>query len=395
MDQSVAEETQAQIAVERHPPGGWPAVASVAMVSFALVFSEFLPIGLLPDISGDLGVSIGTAGAVVVAPAITAAVAAPLVTIACGRLDRRRVLIALAITIGSSNLLAAIAPNFAVMASARILLGIGVGGFWAMGSGLGVRLVASHAVPRASSLITAGVSAATVTSLPLGSLIGQLAGWRTAFVGAAVLSLLALGALVVLLPPLPSANPIHIRTLISSVRRPAMRFAMLGTGLVFFAHFVAYTYITPYLENEAHFAPSDVTLVLLGYGLAGLVGNFAAGAAIGRSLRKTYITAALLLAAAVLSLNFVAGSPPAVIAFVALWGLAFGALPLAIQIWTMRSVPDAPEAGLALLVSANQTSTAVGSFVGGLLVDNLGLSIAFGVTAELALIGAFIPHREQ
>lgn len=390
----VAKEVRVRIPLEKHSPGGWLAVISVALVSFSLVFSEFVPIGLLPSISGGLGVSIGTAGTVVAVPAITAALAAPLATIACGRLDRRWVLIALAVMIGTSNLLAATAPNFAVMASARILLGIGVGGFWAMGSGLGLRLVAPHAVPRASSLITAGVSAATVTSLPLGSLIGQLAGWRTAFVGAAVLSLVALSALVVLLPPLPSATAIRVRTLVSSVRRPAMRFAMLGTGLIFFAHFVAYTYITPYLKEEAHFGSSSLTSVLLGYGLAGLVGNFVAGAVIGRSLRGLYMAAAVLLAVAVVALIFVSEYSPAVVASVALWGLAYGALPLAIQIWTMRAVPDAPEAGLALLVSANQTATAIGSFIGGLVVDHLGISVGFALTAGLALIGAFIPHRE-
>jgi len=100
------------------------------------------------------------------------------------------------------------------------------------------------------------------------------------------------------------------------------------------------------------------------------------------------MAAAVLLAVAVVALIFVSESSPAVVASVALWGLAYGALPLAIQIWTMRAVPDAPEAGLALLVSANQTSTAIGSFIGGLVVDHLGISVGFALTAGLALIGA-------
>ncbi|MER5409332.1 MFS transporter [Streptomyces sp. NPDC002769] len=370
------------------PLSDWPAVVSVALVSFVLVLSEFLPIGLLPVIGSSLHVSVGTVGLVVVVPGLMAAVTAPLLTIASGRLDRRWVLIALALFIAASNVLAALAPNMAVMAAARILLGVGVGGFWAMGAGVAARLVPAEAVHRATSLITAGISAGTVVSLPLGALVGHVAGWRTAFMVAAGAALLALAALALRLPSLPPTGAIRMATLTSSLRSPAARIALLATALIFFGHFAAYTYITPYLEEQAHFGSSAVTLVLLGYGVAGLAGNFAAGAVIGRSLRTVYVTAAVLVAAAVGLLNTLTGMAPAVVVLVMIWGAAFGAVPLALQTWILRATPEAPESGMALLVSACQIALAAGSLIGGMVVDGYGTSAGFALGGVLALLSA-------
>ncbi|MFF4901781.1 MFS transporter [Streptomyces sp. NPDC001068] len=370
------------------PQGNWPAVASVALMSFVLVLSEFLPIGLLPVIGSSLHVSVGTVGLVVVVPGLTAAVTAPLLTIASGKLDRRRVLIALAVSFTASNVVAALAPDMPVMAVARILLGVAVGGFWAMGAGVAARLVPAQAVHRATALITAGISAGTVVSLPLGALIGHLAGWRTAFFIAAGAALLALAALAWRLPSLPPTGAIRMATLTSSLRNRGARLALLATALIFLGHFAAYTYITPYLEDRAHFGSSAVTLTLLGYGVAGLAGNFAAGAIIGRSLRTVYSIAAVLVAASVILLNTLTGAAPAVIVLVVLWGAAFGAVPLALQTWILQASPDAPESGLALLVSVLQISLAAGSLVGGLIVDGYGVSTGFAFGGILALLSA-------
>lgn len=389
------ESIQAQGEGERPPQGGWPAVVSVALVSFVLVLSEFLPIGLLPVISSSLGVSIGTVGLVVVVPGLMAAVTAPLVTMASGRLDRRRVLIALALFIAASNALAAVAPSMAVMVAARVLLGVGVGGFWAMGAGVAARLVPAQAVHRATSLITAGISAGTVVSLPLGSLVGDLAGWRTAFFVAAGGALLALAALVVKLPALPPTGAIRLATLTSALRNPAARIALVATVLIFFGHFAAYTYVTPYLEGQAHFGSSAVTVVLLAYGLAGLAGNFAAGALVGRRLRAVYVTAAVLVAVAAALLNTAADAAPAVVALVVVWGVAFGAVPLALQTWILRATPEAPESGMALLVSACQIALAAGSFIGGMVVDGYGTWAGFAVGATLALLSAATQIRSR
>lgn len=368
------------------PRGNWPAVASVALMCFVLVVTEFLPIGLLPVIASSLHVSIGTVGLVVVAPGLTAAVTAPLLTIASGRLDRRLVLVTLALLITASNVLAACAPGMGVMALARVLLGVGVGGFWTMGAGVAARLVPTRAVHRATALITAGISAGTVVSLPLGALVGHIAGWRTAFIVAAGASLLALAALLLKLPALPAVGALRPAALMATLRKPRPRIALLGTALIFLGHFAAYTYLTPYLEEQAHLGSSAVTTVLLAYGVAGLAGNFAAGAIIGRSLRAVYVPATVAVAVAALLLNPLAGATPAVVALILAWGVAFGAVPLSLQTWILRATPEAPESGMALLVGVSQSALAAGSFTGGLIVDGYGIEAGFSFGAALSLL---------
>ncbi|AEY86310.1 major facilitator superfamily permease [Streptomyces hygroscopicus subsp. jinggangensis 5008] len=288
-------------------------------MSFVLVLSEFLPVGLLPAIGDSLHVNTGTAGLLLVVPGLAAAVAAPLLTVASGRLDRRHVLLTLAALITVSNALAALAPNMTVMIAARLLLGLGVGGFWAMGAGVGSRLVAPADADRAASFITAGISAGTVVSLPLGALIGHLAGWRTAFDVAAVAALLTL-----VFP--------------TDTMRPASLDNVLRT-------------------------PS-----------AALTG--------------------LILATAVLLLT-VTTSTPFVIALVLLWGAAFGGVPPIGQARVTRLFPQAPEAALALLVTASQTFLAVGSFTGGVLPDPHGTSTAFTFGALVVLLSALVPVRTR
>ncbi|MFF5408480.1 MFS transporter [Streptomyces misionensis] len=364
----------------------------MASVSFVLVLSEFLPIALLPAISDSLHVATGTAGLLVVVPGLTAAVAAPLLTMASGRLDRRHVLLALAALITLSDALAALASDMAVMIAARLLLGLGVGGFWAMGAGVGGRLVPAADTGRATSLITAGISAGTVISLPLGAFIGHLAGWRTAFVSAAVASLLSLVFLSAVLPALKTTEAVSLGTLGKALRRPPVIFALLATAVVFLGHFTAYTYITPYLQQYAHFGPGGVTAVLLGYGLAGLAGNFLAGLVSGKSLRVVTTVTALLLSAAVLLLT-VLTTTAGVVLLVLLWGAAFGAVPLIAQVRVIRAFPETPDASLALLVTASQTFLAVGSLVGGLLTDQHGATAAFTFGALVVLLSVLLPLR--
>ena len=153
---------------------GWLAVVSLALGSFALVLSEFLPIGLLPALAADFGVGVGTAGLLVVSTGLAAAVSAPVLTVLTSRTDRRTVLLWLTGLVVAANAVGALTQDFAVLLGARLLLGVSAGGFWAIGAGLAVRLVPGGSVVRATSLITAGISVATVLSLPLGSLVSSL-----------------------------------------------------------------------------------------------------------------------------------------------------------------------------------------------------------------------------
>ncbi|MEU3979180.1 MFS transporter [Streptomyces sp. NPDC026672] len=374
----------------RTPRRRWAAVVSVAFCSFSLVLSEFLPIGLLTDIADGLDVSPGTAGLLVVMPGLAATVAAPAATLLAGRVDRRKVLVLLAALIAVSDLLGGLSPNLAVMLVARVLLGIGVGGFWVFGTSVAPRLVDAGGATRATATITSGIALATVTSLPLGAALGSVASWRVAFWVGAGLALLALAAQLVLLPPLPSATASTARTLLGIMRTGRSRTVLIASVATFVAQFGAYTYLEPYLKDHARFGASAVTLVLLGFGLAGLVGNFGFTRFVDRDPKRTVVAFLALTAAAVAVLPWAEGHAAAAVTVVVLWGLFWGALPIGLQIYMARTAGAAAESGQAMFVATIQISLAAGSALGGAAVDAVGLGTTFLLAAAIALTGAAV-----
>lgn len=369
---------------------GWFGVASVAVGSFGTVLSEFLPIGLLPSISADLGVRISTAGLMVVVTGLAAAVAAPVVTVATSRLDRRVVLIGLSAVLVLADVVAAIAGVFPVLLVARVLLGVALGGFWAIGAGIAPRLVAAKDTIRATSLITAGISIATVVSLPLGALVAAFSTWRLAFVIGAALGVVALVLQLVALPAIPSQQRIRATALTSLFGVPRARVGLVVAAFLFAAQFAAYTYISPFLQDVAKLSPDVVSVALLVFGVSGIVGNFVASATLDRSVLGTLVAGGLALAAAVALLPLVAHLSLAVFALLVVWGLVWGGLPLGLQTWMAGATPEGAEAGLAMFVTTIQVALAVGSTLGGVAVSVSGLAADFGFAAVVALLGSAV-----
>ncbi|MBT1632522.1 MFS transporter [Curtobacterium flaccumfaciens] len=369
---------------------GWLSVTSVALGSFVLVLSEFLPIGLLPAIADDLDVGIGTAGLMVVATGVVGAVAAPVVTVLTSRLDRRVVLVSLTVLLVVADGLAAIAPSFWVLLIARMLLGVGIGGFWAIGAGIAGRLVRPELTIRATSLITAGVSVATVVSLPLGALVSSLASWRLGFVIGGALGVVALVLQLAMLPRIPAQQRVRFATLGSLLRVPRARVGLIAAAFVFAAQFAAYTYIAPYLQQLVGVGPDTVTIALLVFGVAGIVGNFAAGFTLDRSVLGTIGASKFVLAAAVVLLPLLAHSVVGVFVLLVVWGLVWGALPLGMQTWMSTASPAGSETGLALFVTTIQLAIAAGSVLGGAAVSSFGLAADFWLAGGVAIVGAVV-----
>src|SRR5579859_4749170 len=371
-------------AVERN---AWAAVVSIALGSFALVFSEVIPVGLLVDISGHLRVSIGTGGLMVVVPAVTAAVAAPVLTLCSARLERRRVLVGLSALVLVSDVIAGVAPGIGVMLTARAVLGIGVGGFWVFGAGAAISLVSEQVRGTAMAVVSSGIFVATVASLPAASLIGTLTTWRAAFAVAAVFAAVAVAAQLAAVPRLGPGGRVRPRSLLTVVTLPVSRIGLVAASAIFFANFAAYTYIGPLLHARAGLGAGAITLVLLGFGLAGAAGNFTAGVTVRGHLRATLMGSGMLIAGSTLLLAAVTGARPLTIALVAVWGLGFGAVPVAAQSWMARAMPGNVEGGLALFVSVLQGSLAAGSWVGGVIYDANGPGAALALAAVVAAAG--------
>jgi predicted MFS family arabinose efflux permease len=368
-----------------HPstPAHWPAVVSLALGVFGLVTAEFLPVSLLTPMAADLGVSAGAAGQTVTATALIGALAAPTVPLVTRSLDRKHVMLGLTVLLVLSNLLAATASSMATLLTARVLLGIALGGFWSMSAALAMRLVPEPLFARAMSFILTGVSVATVCAAPLGAWMGELWGWRSAFMAAGAVSLLTLTVQLATLPALPPLSRPNLRVLGQLLTRPPVRVALLAVLLVISGHFAGFTYVRPLMEDITRLSVPAISAVLLAYGIGGFFGNFAGGWVAGRSERQAIVLGGALIALLAATL-LVGGRSPVVTAIaVPLWGFAFGAFPVGFQTWIVRAAPDQAEGAGGLLVAAFQIAIASGAVGGGLLVDRMGAlgGPAFAVVA--------------
>ncbi|MBH5334964.1 MFS transporter [Streptomyces pactum] len=373
----------------RPPLAGWPAVFSVMLGIFAIVTTEILPIGLLTSIGSDFTVSDGMAGLMMTMPGFLAAVAAPLVTTATARFDRRPVLCVLMLLLALANFLAAAASDYWLVLISRIMVGITIGGFWSIGAGLAERLVEPASVGRATAVIFSAVPLGSVLGVPAGTLLGDLAGWRTAFTVMGVLTVGVLVMLFVFLPPLPPARATGLRVLGGMLRGAATRVALLLTFLIVLAHFGTYTYVTPFLEQVTHAGGGLITAFLLLYGAAGILGNFLGGAWVARHPRGVLGLAAGLIAAATLLLPVLGRWEAGAVVLLVVWGIAYGAVPVASQTWFARSAPHAPEAASVLFTASFQATISLGALAGGVALDRTSPSTVMllgGCTAVLTVL---------
>ncbi|MGW4946882.1 MFS transporter [Actinoplanes sp. NPDC004185] len=354
-------------AVSRSPLRGWFAVVCVALGIFVIVTAEILPIGLLTSIGSTFGVSNGIAGLTMTLPGLLAAVSAPTVTVAVGRLDRRMVLCALMLLLAAANFVAATATSYPVLVASRGLVGIVIGGFWSIGAGLAARLVRPERVGVATAVIFSAVPLGSVFGVPAGTLIAQVGGWRTAFVVLGALTVLILGALVAVLPALPPAQPVSLAALTQVARHRTGRTALVLTVLVVTAHFGTYTYVTPFLKQAT--GVDSVTPFLLVYGIAGVMGNFIAGTTVRHRLQVTLIVSAVVLAAATALLPVFGTAAAAAMLLLIVWGLAYGAVPVCSQTWFAAGAAGATEAASVLFTASFQATIALGALLGGVVVD--------------------------
>lgn len=367
----------------------WAAVFSMSLGVFGLVGAEFLPASLLTPLAADLRVSEGLAGQAVTATAGVALITSLLITVLTRKIDRRQVLLGFSILLIISNLIAAMAPNLTVLLFARVLLGMALGGFWTLSAATTMRLVPEEYVPRALSIMFAGVSAATVFAAPVGSYLGDLLGWRAVFIAASGLGVLAFAIQFFTLPSLPPRGHSRLGTLIELLTRPVVSLAMLSILLVFTGHFGFFTYLRPFLETVTGVSATGVSAILLVFGVGNFIGNSLAGFIIERSMRATLATMPLIMAVLALGLSLAGGNVVTDTVMAAAWGIAFGAVPVAWSTWITRAVPDEAESAGGLFVAAVNLAIALGASGGGAIFDMSGAKTVF-LTSGVVLALAFI-----
>ncbi|MGW5369090.1 MFS transporter [Streptomyces sp. NPDC004009] len=376
----------------RSPLIGWLAVSSITLGIFSIVTTEILPIGLLTTIGSGFAVSDGMAGLMMTMPGLLAAISAPVVTVATAHIDRRLMLCVFMLLLAMANFLAAAAPGFWLVLVSRVIVGIVIGGFWSIGAGLAERLVPAASVGRATSVVFSAVPLGSVLGVPAGTFIGDLTGWRTAFLVIGALAVGVLAMLLLVMPPLPSnrtTRPSVLRGMFEGVNT---RFALLLTFPAVLAHFGTYTYVTPFLEQVTDAGSQLINVFLLVYGAAGIVGNFLGGAVVARYPRATFGLAAGMIATVTLLLPVLGRWQTGAVALLIAWGVAYGAVPVSSQTWFTKAAPHAPEAASVLFTASFQATISLGALAGGVIVDRTSPSTVMtlgGLAAALTVVAAW------
>jgi predicted MFS family arabinose efflux permease len=375
---------------------GWIGVLALSLGCFSFVSTELSPVGLLPQIAGGLHTSVGTAGLLVTGFAVVVALSATPLTILAGGVSRRRLmgLLLLASTIG--NVVASVADQYWLLLAARVLVALAIGVFWSTAAGTAVRLVPERHAVRATTVFIEGLSLAAVLGVPLATELGEKAGWHAAFAALAATSFIAMVTAIAVLPPLHLDRPTGISELRQTLAHGSIRTTIAVTGLTMTGTFLLFTYITPYLERVAGVGDSTVALLLVLYGVAGVVGTFGVAPLIARSFERSLVAALSLLATSIILLWLLGGVSWLAIVLLVPWGAAYGALPVLLQTWVFRETAAAGlrnEAASSLYVGAYNSAIAVGSFAGSVIVNRSGprlVALVGGLIAILAVGRALV-----
>lgn len=360
------------------------------LMGFLLVTAEFLPNGVLTEMAEALNVTPGQAGQTVTVTALVGLVVAPTIGLMFPRLDRRSLLVWMALAAAVSNLIVAIAPNLVIILLARFLLGAAISAFWAMSITVAARLAGPEHLGRGVMFTSAGVSLATVAGVPLGVMLSELVDWRMVFAIAGVLMVVLAVALRFTLPSVPAAQASSLRLLVDTLRRPGIGLGMFGHVLVVLGHFSAYTYVRLALERIPDIDASTIVVLLALFGVGGLAGNITIGLFIDRSFTFFSVFAPLVIAVSVISMILLSGSIIGVGVVVLVWGFFFSSWLIVVNTWVGHRMPDRLEGGGSLVVVGFQGAIAIAAGVGGLLVDTLNIELVYVLGAISLLAGAVL-----
>ena len=375
---------------EGGPTAAWGAVLSMALCVAMLIASEFMPVSLLTPMAAGLNATEGQTGQAISVSGLFAIAASMLVTTAAGRLDRKWVLVAMTALMLLSLVLVAAAPNFAMLMLGRALLGICIGGFWALATAVIMRLVPAADMPRALALMYGGQAIAAAFAAPIGSYLGGLLGWRAVFWVLVPIVAVNLAWHLSSLPSLPARGRQEFRGMIGLLARPHFRRGLIAAMLSWGSAFTMFTYLRPFLEQVTGADVAVLSTLLLLLGCAGFAGTWGAGRFVTGSVAPLLRLPALVMGGCTLGLLLLGRSVVAAGMFLAIWGAMNTAMSVIWMTWMSRTVDDAPEAAGSLMVAAIQASILLGAVLGGLLLDSLSIAATFAGSVALAIAAVLL-----
>lgn len=352
----------------------WLPVITLAFAAFVFNTTEFAPIGLLADISQTFQMTEAHTGLMITGYAWFVAIVSLPLMLLTGKIERRKLLIFLFILFIASHILSAFAWSFTVLMIARIGIACAHAIFWSITAPLAVRLAPQGHRARALGFLVTGSSLATVLGLPLGRIIGQQFGWQITFLTIGVLAFLLLFILAYTLPLLPSQNAGSVKNLPSLFRRPALITIYIITAIVITGHFTAYSYIETFMQNLAGFSENFTTIILLIFGVAGILGSVVFAHYNNRypfaALSMSILVVSLCLASMVLASYSIYTTA----ALCIIWGIAQTVIALCLQTKVLDAAPDATDVAMSMFSGIFNVGIGSGALMGSQVILHLGIS---------------------
>jgi MFS transporter, DHA1 family, inner membrane transport protein len=353
------------------------ALYALTLGAFAIGLTEFIIMGLLPDVAESMQVTIPMAGFLVTGYALGVAIGAPIITVATHKMKRKELLLFLMILFIAGNALAALAPNYTILMLARILAALTHGSFFGVGSVIAAELVPKEKRAGAIAIMFTGLTLANILGVPIGTFLGQAYGWRSTFWSITIIGIIALIGIAILVPKVKAAESSLLQEL-RVLRRPAVHIALLMTVFGFGGVFTAFTYITPILVDITEFAPKSVSYILVLFGIGITIGNIYGGKLADRKLLPSLI-GILFILSIVLALFSITDQYKILTLFtVFVFGIfAFGTVP-GLQLHMLNTAKEAPTLASTLNIAAFNLGNALGAYIGGVVID---LKIGGGLPA--------------
>ncbi|MFE3138370.1 MFS transporter [Streptomyces scopuliridis] len=377
------------------------ALLALAIGAFGIGTTEFVIMGLLPEVAADYGVTIPTAGLLVTGYALGVVLGAPLMTVLGTRIPRKRMLMVLMGLFVVGNVLSALAPSFGLMLTGRVVASLAHGAFFGIGSVVAAGLVAPEKKAGAIAMMFTGLTVANVVGVPFGTFLGQSAGWRATFLVVAGLGVLGLAGIAKLVPEQPRPEGVRIRHELAAFRNAQVLLAMAMTVLGFGGVFAAITYITPMMTETAGFADSSVTWLLVLFGLGMVAGNLIGGRFADRRLMPLLYVSLGSLAVVLALFTFTAHNKIAAAVTLTLIGaLGFATVP-PLQKRVLDQASAAPTLASAVNIGAFNLGNALAAWLGGIVIaaglgytapNWVGAALA-GSALVLAFVSSALEHR--